>query len=193
MNDSNPNIAQTTTELRMLIRDILQEYSHVDKEIHEPAYKTELVEERRRREQLERRLSELESESQRNRKLAEEAQRSAAVRAELQKHGVAKIDLAFKAIKEDILTTEEGEFAGQLGKNIVPLTDYIAQFVQSNPELLPARISGGAGTTAGMKSALPQTSQAVELERIRPGMDVRDLERIREEVAKVALQALSGR
>jgi len=190
MNDSTTS---QTTELRTLIRDILQEYSHVEKEIQEPAYKAELVDERRRREQLERRLTELEGESQRNRKLAEQAQLSSAVRAELQKHGVAKVDLAFRAIKDDILTTEEGEIAGLQGKNLVPLSEYITQFVQSNPELLPARISGGAGTSSPARSVLPQAGSPVELDRIRPGMDARDLDRIREEVAKVALQALSGR
>jgi hypothetical protein len=193
MNDSNSSTSQTANELRTLIRDILQEYSQVDREIHEPAYKTELVEEKRRREQLERRLTELEGESQRNRKLAEQAQLTAAVKAELQKHGVTKVELAFRAIKDDILTTEDGEIAGQQGKNLVSLSEYITQFVQTNPELLPARISGGAGTSSPTRSILGQPGGAVELDRIRPGMDARDLERVREEVAKVALQALSGR
>lgn len=192
MNDSISNASQTN-ELRTLIRDILQEYSHVETEIQEPAYKAELVEERRRREQLERRLTELEGESQRNRKLAEQAQLSSAVRSELQRHGVAKIDLAFRAIKDDILTTDDGEIAGLQGKSLVPLAEYIAQFVQSNPELLPARISGGAGTSSPARSLLAQPGSPIELDRIRPGMDARDLDRIREEVAKVALQALSGR
>jgi hypothetical protein len=194
MNDSTTsNASQTSSELKTLIRDILQEYAQVEKEIQEPTYKAELVEERRKREQLERRLTELEGESQKNRKIAEQAQLHSAVRAELQKHGIAKIDLAFKAIKDDIRMTDEGEIAGQHGKNVIPLNEYITQFVQSNPELLPARISGGAGTAAPGRSGLSQVGNPVDLDRIRPGMDARDLDRIREEVARVALQALSGR
>jgi hypothetical protein len=193
MNDSTASSAsQTSGELKALIRDILLEYSQVEKERQEPTYKAELLEERRRREQLEHRLTELEGESQRNRKIAELAQLHSAVRAELQKHGVAKIDLAFKAIKDDITMTEEGEIAGQHGKTVIPLKEYITQFVQSNPELLPARISGGAGAAAG-RSGLSQVGTPVDLDRIRPGMDSRDLDRIREEVARVTLQALSGR
>ena len=194
MNDpTTSQVSPAPNDLRTLIRDILQEYSQVEKDIQEPAYKTELVEERRKREQLERRLTELEGESQRNRKLAEQAQLHSAVRAELQKHGISKIDLAFKAIKDDFLTTASGEIAGQQGKNLVPLTEYVTQFVQSNPELLPARISGGAGAASQSRSVLAQVGNPVDLDRIRPGMDARDLDRIREEVAKVALQALSGR
>ena len=42
----------------------------------EPAYKTELQEERRRREQLEKRVNELVEENKRSRAVADEAQRS---------------------------------------------------------------------------------------------------------------------
>ena len=72
----------------------------------EPAYKVELVEERKRREQLERRLNELVDENRRSREMAEEMERSASIRAELQRLGVTKVDLAFKAVKEDIHTDQ---------------------------------------------------------------------------------------
>ena len=59
-----------------------------------------MQEERKRREQLERRLNELVEENKRSRQMAEEAERSAAIRAELQRLGVAKVDLAFKAVQD---------------------------------------------------------------------------------------------
>ena len=54
----------------------------------------ELAEERRRRESLEKRV--------------EEAERGSAIRAELQKLGVAKLDLAYKAVKDEV-PREAGE------------------------------------------------------------------------------------
>ncbi len=62
----------------------------------------------KKREQLERRVNELVAENQRSRKMAEEADRSATIRAELQRLGVAKVDLAFKAVKDEIFRAEDG-------------------------------------------------------------------------------------
>ena len=81
-------------DLRGIIRDVIQEFMHHEQARSEPAYKTELVEERKRREQLERRVNELVTENQRSRKTAEEAERNTAIRAELQRLGVSKLDLA---------------------------------------------------------------------------------------------------
>ena len=78
----------------------------------EPAYKVELQEERKRREQLERRLNEVVEENKRSRKAADEAERSSAVRAELQRLGVAKVDLAFKAVQDGVRTRRGRPFGG---------------------------------------------------------------------------------
>ena len=63
--------------------------------------------------QLERRLNELVEENKRSRQVAEEAERSSAIRAELQRLGVAKIDLAFKAVQDDIVRTEDGRLVAR--------------------------------------------------------------------------------
>ena len=47
-------------------------------------------------------------ENKRSKQIAEEAQTSSAIRAELQRLGVAKVDLAFKAIRDDIVRSEDG-------------------------------------------------------------------------------------
>ncbi len=40
----------------------------------------------------------------------QEAQRSSAIRTELQRLGVAKIELAYKAVKDDVYRGEDGRF-----------------------------------------------------------------------------------
>ncbi|MCS7024731.1 MAG: hypothetical protein NZV14_08005 [Bryobacteraceae bacterium] len=191
MEASNQNIPG---DLKELIRQVIGEFVQNENSRLEPAYKAELMEERRRREQLERRVNELVEESQRSRQLAEEAERQAAIRAELQRHGVVKLDLAYRAVKEDVKRTPDGRLVAQGADGEVGLREYIARFVDENPEFLPARISGGSGSPSGGRTTLPgPTPFSADLEKIRPGMDREDLERIRQEVARVAMQTLSGR
>ena len=78
--------------------------------------------------------------------MAEEAERNSTIRAELQRLGVTKVDLAFKAVKEDILRGEDGRLVVRTeGGEVVTAKEYLAHFVSENPELLPARIPGGSG------------------------------------------------
>ncbi len=88
-------------------------------------------------------------ENQRSRQIAEEAERSVSIRAELQRLGVAKVDLAYRAVKDDIQRGEDGRLTANGGAGEVTVRDYLAQFVQENPELLPARIPGGSGMGSG--------------------------------------------
>jgi hypothetical protein len=144
--------------------------------------KNELEEERRRREGLELRVSELIAETEKARVKVEEAERSAAVRAELQRHGVAKLDLAYKAIKDEIQRGEDGRLIG--------MREQVEEFVKENPELLPARVAGGSGAGGGQRSTPGETR--VELEKIRPGMSPEELDRVRQEIARVASLTLRG-
>jgi hypothetical protein len=182
-------------DLRTVIRQVLREHAHAEQERLEPAYKAELLEERRRREQLERKVNELAEENQRSRAMAEETDRFAAIRTELQRQGVVKLDLAFKAIKDDVTRSSEGRLIARSadGDGDVALGDYVTHFVQQNPELLPARISGGSGATSAARSAVHHSNPPLDLDRIRPGMDPNDLARVREEISRAAQQAMSGR
>ena len=47
------------TELRSLIRGVIEEFVHAEQVKAEPAYKAELLDERRRREDLEKRVNDL--------------------------------------------------------------------------------------------------------------------------------------
>ncbi len=178
------------TELRSLIRGVIEEFVRAEQVKAEPAYKAELLDERKRREDLEKRVNDLVQENQRSRQIAEEAERSSSIRAELQKLGVAKVDLAYRAVKDDIHRSDDGQLIARNGPGDVPVREYLKQFVQENPELLPARITGGSGIGAGQK--VVTNTGAFDLEKIRPGMSPEELEKIRQEVSKVANQALRG-
>ena len=178
-------------DIQAIVRQAVQEFTNSEKARSEPAYKTELLEERKRREQLERRMNELVAENQRSRKAAEEAERSSAVRAELQRLGVAKIDLAFKAVQDGIVRTEDGRLVARGESGEVPVKEYLSSFVNENPEFLPARITGGTGMTATLK-APGAGRDSVSIEQIRPGMSAEDMQRVREEIVRVASQTLRG-
>jgi hypothetical protein len=160
-------------EIRAVVRAALEEFVSA-----QPDRSAELEEERKRRETLEARVNELVAENARSRAAAQEAERSAAIRAELQRLGVAKIDLAYKAVKDDL--AREG----------VDMREYLTRFAAENPELLPARLAGGSGASAGQKQ--PGASGTVDLEKIRPGMSPEEMERVRQEIARVAMQTLRG-
>ena len=132
----------------------------------------ELAEERKLREGLESRVNELTT-------AAQEAERVSAIRGELQKLGVAKVELAFRAVKED-LKQASGE----------QVKDYLAKFVAENPELMPARISGGSGAMAGKRESV--AGGGIDLDKIRPGMSAEEMDRVRQEIARVASQTLRG-
>jgi len=100
--------APASVDVAAIVRQAIEEYTRREQARSEPAHKAELQEERKRREQLERRVNELVEENKRSRQMAEEADRHAAIRAELQKLGVSKVDLAFKAVRDDILRAEDG-------------------------------------------------------------------------------------
>jgi hypothetical protein len=164
-------------DIQGIVQAVIKEFVKAEQSKAEPAYKAELVEERRKRERLEQRVNELVAENERSRTKAEEAERSAAIRAELQKLGVAKVDLAYKAIKDEI------------GSDSAEMRDVLTRFVWENPELLPARLAGGSGASAGQRIS---GGGPIDVDQIRPGMSEEDKERVRKEIAKVASQTLRG-
>jgi hypothetical protein len=179
------------TDIQAIVKQAIQEFLHEQQAKSEPAYKTELVEERKRREQLERRLNEVEEESKRSRQAAELAERGASIRAELQRLGVAKVDLAYRAVHEGVFRTEDGRLLAHSDDGEVPLKEYLSNFVSENPEFLPARIPGGSGIT-GAHKAPRESTESVDIENIRPGMSAEQTEKVRKEILRVASQNLRG-
>jgi hypothetical protein len=178
-------------DIQAIVRQAIQEYVSNEQAKNEPAYQAELQEERKRREQLERRMNELVEENKRSHKAAEEAERGSAVRSELQRLGVAKVDLAFKAVQDGVVRGADGRFLARTESGEVPLKDFLTGFVNENPEFLPARIPGGTGMSAALK-APASGSEPITLDRIRPGMSAEEMQRVREEIVRVASQTLRG-
>lgn len=104
------------TDLRPIIQGVIEEFVRAQQIRAEPAYKAELLDERKRREDLERRMNDLVQENQRSRQMAEEADRSMSIRTELQRLGVAKVDLAYRAVKDDIQRGEDGRLTAKGGR-----------------------------------------------------------------------------
>jgi hypothetical protein len=180
------------SNVRDIVRAAIQEFTKSEVARQEPAYKAELVDERKRREQLEQRVNQLAEEARKSQAMAEQAERESILRAELQRLGVAKVDLAFKAVKDDISRSEDGRLVAKSDQGEVTAKEYLKQFVADNPELLPSRIAGGSGATASSRASAPAASGPLDLDKLRPGMNPEELERIREEISRVAAQTLRG-
>jgi hypothetical protein len=195
MAEENPiNKEQQPTpgiDIKHVVRQAIEEFVRNEQQKAEPAYKAELDDERKRREGLESRLNQLVEENRRARAAAEEADRNSQIRTELQRLGIAKVDLAFRAVKDDIVRGEDGRLRTQ-GPEGKPLQEYLAGFVQENPELLPARIAGGSGMKSTSRSVTQDGSSAIEIDKIRPGMNKEEMDRVRQEISRLASQALRG-
>ena len=191
MENNQNNTAPAAPEpesIRSVIREVIGEVLELQKAKAEPAHRAELAEERRRREQLERRVNELVEENRRARSQAEEAERASAIRAELQRFGVKKVDLAFRAVKDEIVRGEDGRLVARDISGEMGVREYLAKFVQENPELLPARSTGGSG--ASLAGVGEPAASSVDIDKIRPGMDPQEMERVRQEIARIAAQSL---
>jgi len=175
-------------DIRSLVRSAIEEFVLTQHAKAEPAHKMELMEERKKREQLEKRLNELAEENRRSRAAAESIDRAANIRNELQRLGVNKVDLAFKAVKDDIVRADDGRLVARTEGGDVSVKEYLAKFLAENPELLPGRIQGGSG--AGPVEKSPAASATVDLDKIRPGMNPEDLDRVRQEIARIANQTI---
>ena len=188
---SNEDQPVSGQDVKEIVRQAIQEFVQSEQRKAEPAYKAELQDERKRREALESRLNQLVEENKKARSMAEEADRNSQIRSELQRLGISKIDLAFKAIKDDITRSEDGTLLSK-GPEPKSLQDYLTGFVQENPELMPARIAGGSGAKAPVRSASAELSSEIELEKIKPGMKKEELDQVRQEIARIAQQAIRG-
>ena len=177
-------------EVRRIVQESIEEYVRKSAEDKEPAAKAALTEERRRREQLERRLNELSEDNSRQRSKVEEMDRCSAIKSELQQLGVRKADLAFRLVKDEVFRGEDGELYGKGEQGPVELKEYLSSFVAENPEFLPARIAGGSGATAANRRE-GEGGGGFDLNRIRPGMSAEEKERARREIARVAGREVS--
>lgn len=188
-NQASENEAAAPVDVRSLVRAAIEEFVQTQQQKAEPAYKAELQDERKRREGLETRVNQLVEENRKARAAADEADKSTQIRNELQRLGVAKVDLAFKAVRDEIVRSEDGHLQAR-GTDGKSLQEYLNGFVQENPELLPARIAGGSG--AQTTGRTPAPISGVDIDAITPGMNKEDFDRVRKEISRLATQALRG-
>ena len=104
---------------------------------------------------------------------------------------MTKVDLAFRAVKDDVKRSEDGRLVAPSESGTIGLREYLTQFVSENPEFLPARNLGGSGITAGQRNPSPAGS-SIDLDKIKPGMSPEELEKVRQEIARIASQTLGG-
>ncbi len=178
------NDPSARADVRHLVRDVFNEFVVSQTQRTEPAHKAELEEEKRRREGLERRLNELVEENRRSKALAESLERETQVKTELQKQGVTKVDLAYRALKDDLQREKDGSLTVRCTDGIVPVKDAILHFLDQNPEFLPPRNLGGSGVGSSPRSY--QNSPGIDLDSIKPGMSAEDMARARREIARLA-------
>lgn len=176
-------------DLQGVMKAVIQEFLTAQAAKAEPAAKAELAEERRRREELEKRVNELAQEAQRAKQAAEAAERDATIRGELQRLGVAKVELAYKAVKDSVVRGASGELVARDGVSELGLKDYLQRFVTENPELVAQRGVGGSGVLGTVKTS---GGGPVDLGRLGPGMSQEELAKARAEIARLATQALRG-
>jgi len=94
-------------------------------------------------------------------------------------------------VQDGIVRTEDGRLVARGDSGDVTVKEYLTSFVNENPEFLPARIAGGTGMTATLKA--PGVGRdTVSIEQIRPGMSAEEMQRVREEIVRVASQTLRG-
>lgn len=179
-------VAEPQIDLPTLVRQTIVE---VLSEHRDSTVTAELTEERQQRLTLEQKLNELIEETKQVKARAEESERNSAIRGALEQLGITKVDLAFRAIRDDIHRTDDGRLLAKGPSGDVEMTVYLKKFVEENPELLPARASGGSGTTVGSRT--PETYR-VDLDKIRPGMSAEELQRARSEIVRIANQAFRG-
>lgn len=182
--EPNTKLEADASSMKKLIEDVVREFHAAQGKQQEPVYRAELAEERRQRKEMERQLRDLVEENRRAKERAEQVETASFIKGELQKLGVNKVELAFKAIKDDVQKDSSGLYSARSAKGTQSLEEYLRSFVEENPELLPARnVTGTGGQSSGRRA---NTQVGLELESIRPGMSQDELAKARLEIARVA-------
>jgi hypothetical protein len=113
---------------------------------------------------------------------AEAAEKRELIRETLRRSGVQNVELAYRAIRDDVVKSTDGKWIARDESGERAVADYVRQFLDSNPELLPARVAGGSGSSSAKTG---ESGGGYDLNAIRPGMDPAELSRVRSEVARL--------
>ena len=182
----------TAPDVRDIVRQAIEEFVRTEQRQAEPAYKTELQDERKRREGLEARLNQLVEENRKARATAEETDRHSQIRSELQRAGISKLDLAFRAVKDEIVRSSDGRLQakGTEGKS---LQDYDLGVSYRRIQSYCRRgLRVAVERKARPEIANKWTAQELRSTASSRGMSKEDLDRVRQHISKLASQALRG-
>ncbi len=174
-----------------VIRSVIDEYVSIGAEARrEPAYKAELVEERRRREQLETRVNELVEENKRSRQVAEESDRHSQIRGgtAAARSGEDRPGVQGRAGRD---RARRGRVAGCEDAGRRTADAGVPGDVRERESRVSAGADCGGSGVAGPQRG-GQMHAALDLEKIQPGMSAEELQRVREQIAQLALQSLRG-
>lgn len=169
--------------VRNVLTEVLQSHRSLDTDAR-------LQEEISRREELEAKLNEVIAENRENRQIREEKELEVTTRSTLHRLGVVKTDLAFHAIKNLIYRKENGVIVARTDAGEMQLNSFLQQFLDENPELVPARLQGGSGIHYGQRNQ--KSEMRIDLDKIGPGMSAEELERARKEIVRVASETFRG-
>lgn len=185
----NPGERQNTADIRGIVQEAMEEFSRRKREEAEPAQRAELMEERRRREQLESQVKDLLQKARESEQEMARTRMTGAVKEELQKLGVTKVDLAFRVMKDEIRQGGDGQYIARGREGDMPLQDFVKKFVDENPEFLPPRIAGGSGASGGGHDA---AGSRLDLDAIRPGMSVEERRDFHRAIANLVTQTFKS-
>lgn len=102
------------------------------------------------------------------------------LRQALSAMGVENLELAVKAVREDIVEAGDRKWVASVEGGDIPAQEYLTEFLKKNRELLPARrLQGG-----GMPASRVESGGGVDLEEIRPGMDPVTLKKVRDAIGR---------
>jgi hypothetical protein len=107
------------------------------------------------------------------------------LREQIRSLGVRNIELAFRAVREEIEMDGDGEWIAMVKGAKVPAVQFLKSFINQNPELIPARMISGAGAP----SRSDEFRDECDLDQIRPGMDPASMRRAREAVVRIIAQS----
>ena len=154
MDEEKETVEAKDGNVRAIVREAIEEFVKKEQSKTEPAYKAELVEERKRREQLERRLNELVEENKRSRQQAEEAERSGDGAGGVAAHGRGEGGRGVQGGQGRHRTAPRtaGWWRGASGGE-VSLREYSAHFREREPGIPAGAHLRGSGSGIGAQAA----------------------------------------
>ena len=121
-------------EIRVIVRAAVEEYAGGERIRQEESVQAELSQERQLRETLQKQVESLVGEGVQLKSAADEAERTLAIRTELQRLGIRNVDLAYRAVRDDVRRSEDGKYVGASGQE---LAEYLRKFASRTRQISP--------------------------------------------------------